>query len=275
MARTKNSPTSKNSSKKKDTKPAKKTREKKVKAIPARPPQVNLLPPRLEFERNKQITKRTMSVIAAGFVVSCLVLLGGQLVLNFMAQQQVTAQQDRLSAVEDNLADYTHIENFLNTIGERRTLVSQLQGAQLNYVNVSNAMFDVLPVGANVSSVKLSLLESSEGTPQDKAGKCGAVVDPIGIAGADIVGCFSATITAPLSTSAAALTEQLAASPLLVNVDISEVQGTTTPAPGEETVAASKQLTITAAIVREGLLRDAIVAPSPKAAAAESENVDE
>jgi Tfp pilus assembly protein PilN len=261
----KNKDSSQQSSQKTQGKAPKKAKE--IKIAPPTPPSVSLLPPRLEFEKNKRSTKRGMLLISTGFVISCVVLFGGQLFLNFQAQGEVNAQQEQIADVEDTLSQYEHLESFLSGISSRNTLVDQLQGSQLNYVTISNDLLEALPDGAVLTTLSLNLSIQGK-TPVETAAQCGPVVDPIGIQNAVIVGCLKATITVSLSASAAQLTEILSQSEFLINVDISSVNSEISNT-GETPLANTKTFAITSSIVQSGLLK------LPKTTPIESQSVSE
>lgn len=253
----------------------KKTRKEKA-FKPAKPqvPSVNLLPPRLEFEKNKQTTKRSMTVIAIGFVSVCVVLFGGQLVLNHFATTAVDNQRALLEAKQEELTGMDSIAKFVESIERRDKLIATLQGDQMNYVAITNDLLDAIPATGAIESLSLTVSKARTGTPVDLAGACGPVVDPIGIQDAAIVGCLSATITVPLSADPAAMTGLLSESVYLVNVDIATVE-TETPATDPEGVpTVQRKFKITAAVVSAGLLRAApaeIVKPTTEPAAEEGE----
>lgn len=230
---------------------------------PAKPtvPSVNLLPPRLEFEKTKRLTKRSFAIVSAGFITSCGLLLGGQLVLNYFADEAVSAKETELAELDDRIGQYSGVESFVNSIETRNDLIRQLQGDQMNYVTVSNALFDVLPANATIANLTMSVLANQDADAIALAATCGPVVDPIGISEASIVGCLKSEVSVPVGANPAALAEALQASPLLVNVAVDAVvSDAPAPADGQPAAPASQTITITAAVVQEGLLR---TAPAP------------
>lgn len=225
-------------------------------------PTVNLLPPRLEFEKNKQITKRSLKVIAIGFVFTCAVLMGGQLITNHFANAEVAIELEKLEAKREELRTLNHISAFVEAIESRETLISKLQGDQMNYVAVTNDVITALPASGSIQSLSLDVLKSRTGTPVELAQQCGPVVDPIGIADAAIVGCLTATINVPFGADAAAMTQRLSESVFLVNVDVSAIE--VVSVPGSDTPTVQNQFKISAAVVSAGLLRAAPVEQNPQ-----------
>lgn len=238
----------------------KKTRKEKA-FKPAKPqvPSVNLLPPRLEFEKNKQTTKRSMTIIAIGFVSVCAVLFGGQLILNHFSTAAVDNQRALLEAKQEELIGMDSIAKFVESIEKREQLIRTLQGDQMNYVGITNDLLDAIPATGEIESLSLSVSKARTGSPVDLAGACGPVVDPIGIQDATIVGCLSATITVPLSADPAAMTGVLSESVYLVNVDIATMESETPAVEPDGVPAVERKFKITAAVVSEGLLRAAPV----------------
>lgn len=234
-------------------------------------PSVNLLPPRLEFEKNKQVTKRSLKIIAVGFVITCAVLMGAQLVLNHFANAEVDVERAQLEQKNEQLQELNHISLFVDAIEQRETLIAKLQGDQMNYVSVTNDVIDALPVSGSIENISLNVLKSRTGTPVELAQQCGPVVDPIGIADAAIVGCLTATINVPVGADPAAMTQRLSNSALLVNVDVSEIR-VESSTPGNDAPTVQNQFKISAAVLSAGLLRAAPVEQAPPVVVANKED---
>lgn len=228
---------------------------KQKKEQPPQPPHVSLLPPRLEIEKRRQSTKRSLAIIFTGFVVAWGIAIGAQIVLNHFASVNVDTQQSNLDDAAAERSKYSHIQQFLDDIDARQNMITGLQGDQLNYVTTSNDILAALNGGLELDSISMNLVDSSSSDDAVAlAGSCGPVVDPIGISGADIVGCVSATITGPSGVDVAALTERLSNSEYLLNVNITSATNTDTSADG---ASVGSTLKVTAAIEREGLLFEA------------------
>lgn len=195
-------------------------------AIEPRLPMVNLLPPRLAFEKAKRASQRMFLVIGVGMLVASALLWVGQAATISIAQRDLDAANKKVTAALADLSKLGEESSFFAALDyrldlEKNTLQSQVdQQKVLNLVSSSNS-------GATLGNASITMIDylGDKNSNNDKdnknpAAKCGPT-DPFA-ANENPLACLKFDGTATSRTTLNSISQKLIASGLLSNVTLTQ-----------------------------------------------------
>lgn len=193
--------------------------------IQAHLPIVNLLPPRLAFEKARRASRRTFGIVATGMLVSSALLWVGQAATIAIAQGELNAAQERVETANIQLGKLKEESKFFDALDYRINLERTMLASQVDQQKLLS-LLSASTSGATITKASIKMLDATsiqkgadKQAKENPASRCGPIENPFDAAEVPIA-CLSAEGRASSRNAINAITQKLQASSLVDNVAV-------------------------------------------------------